>query len=49
MGLTKGLLRDLDDDARERALVTLRQLVDDRETPDGVLFDSSAWLVTARA
>ena len=49
MGLTKGLTQVLDDDVKERALGNLRQLIVDRETPDGVLFGSSAWLITARA
>lgn len=34
--------------AAERALVGLRELLAAHETPTGVLFDSRAWLVTAR-
>ncbi len=49
MGLTKGLTQDLDDEATERALASLHQLTVDHQDPEGVLFDSAAWLITARA
>ena len=49
LGLTKGLLHDLDDDAKVEALGNLRKRIGERETSDGVLFGSSAWLVTATA
>lgn len=49
LGLTRGLVHDLDDDARARALDAVRQLIAERDTGDGVLFGSSAWLITARA
>lgn len=49
MGITRGLLHDLDDRQREEALDNLGRLLAKRETPDGVLLGSSAWLVTARA
>jgi SAM-dependent methyltransferase len=49
MGITKGLLRDLDDTARAKALHNLRDVISDHETDDGVQFGSSAWLVTARS
>ncbi len=48
MGITRGLLHHLDRDQRERALGALRRLLEERETADGVLLGSSAWLVTAR-
>jgi SAM-dependent methyltransferase len=46
-GMVTGLLEELDDRARNEALDTLRAAIADHETPDGVLFDSSAWLVRA--
>ncbi len=49
MGLTKGLIHDLDDKPAKSALDNLHRLVAEHETPEGVLFGSSAWLVTARA
>ena len=48
MGITRGLIHDLDDDHTEQALANLRQLLDEHATADGVLLGSSAWLVTAR-
>ncbi len=48
IGFTQALLKDLDGDRAEVALSNVRQLLDDRATPDGVLLGSSAWLVTAR-
>lgn len=48
MGITRGLVRDLDDDQTEQALADLRQLLDEHATEDGVLLGSSAWLITAR-
>ena len=47
-GFTRGLLQDLDSDQAEVALGNVRRLIDERETPDGVLLGTSAWLVTAR-
>jgi SAM-dependent methyltransferase len=47
-GITKGLTQDLDDDARGRSLDALRQVISDHESEHGVLFGSSAWLITAR-
>lgn len=49
MGITRGLVHDLDDPQRQEALDNLARLLAERETPDGVLLGSSAWLVTARA
>lgn len=48
MGITRGLVHDLDGDQTEQALADLRKLLDEHATPDGVLLGSSAWLVTAR-
>lgn len=47
-GITKGLTQDLDEEARAGALDALRRTLVDHETDRGVLFASSAWLVTAR-
>lgn len=47
LGITRGLLSELDDTARAAALDRLRSALVAHQTPDGVLFDSSAWLVTA--
>jgi SAM-dependent methyltransferase len=46
-GIVQGLLKDLDDRARSEALDILRKVIASHETKDGVLFDSSAWLVRA--
>lgn len=48
LGLTRGLLGGLDDDARQAALDRLRDQLAAHATPQGVLLDASAWLVTAR-
>ncbi|HEU5138106.1 MAG TPA: methyltransferase domain-containing protein [Steroidobacteraceae bacterium] len=45
---TKDFLGRLDADAASRALGQLRRMLTDRLTGDGVLFDSRAWIVTAR-
>lgn len=49
---TQGLARDsldgLGGAVRQQALADLRTLLADHQTPDGVLFRSSAWLITAR-
>jgi len=42
------LMGNLDDAAKTRALEALRDVVAAHETPDGVLFRSFAWIVTAR-
>jgi SAM-dependent methyltransferase len=44
----KVLLADLDDTQKAEALDNLRDTIADHETGDGVVFGSSAWLVTAR-
>ena len=48
LGIVEGLTGDLDDGDRSRALDQLYEVLRRHETDDGVLFDSSAWLVTAR-
>lgn len=48
LGLTRALLHDLDEASRRTALDRLRDLVADHATDEGVMFASSAWLVTAR-
>ena len=48
IGIVEGLTQDLDATARERALDALRETVVAHERADGVLFGSSAWLITAR-
>ena len=47
MGQVKGLLDDLDESTAARALEALRATLAAHETPEGVLFDSRAWLITA--
>jgi SAM-dependent methyltransferase len=47
LGIVSGLLGDLDEGTRVAALGALRQMIADHETPDGVLFGSSSWLVRA--
>ena len=48
-GITKGLTEGLDEDERRRAMDALRRVVEEHETPEGVLFGTEAWLVTATA
>ena len=47
-GITKGLTQDLDEEARAGAFDALRRTLLAHETDRGVLFASSAWLITAR-
>ncbi|HET9771133.1 MAG TPA: class I SAM-dependent methyltransferase, partial [Acidimicrobiia bacterium] len=42
------MLADLDEASEARALDNLREVVAGHETPDGVVFGSAAWVVTAR-
>ena len=42
------MLKDLDDATRAQALDNLRGVVAAHETPEGVIFRSAAWVVTAR-
>jgi SAM-dependent methyltransferase len=44
----KDLLADLDASAADHALRRLRTTLEAHETTNGVLFDSRAWIVTAR-
>ena len=46
-GVTRGLLAELDEDARQAALGALREGLAAHATPEGVLVGSSAWLITA--
>ena len=48
MGPVRGLSEGLDDATRKAAHERLRQVLAEHETPDGVMFGSSAWLITAR-
>lgn len=48
MGIVRGLAEGLDDDSRPAAMAALRGRIDARETADGVLLGSAAWLITAR-
>jgi SAM-dependent methyltransferase len=47
LGITRGLTADLDDATKAAALELLHQALADHETADGVVFSSSAWLITA--
>ena len=42
------LLADLDEPTKARALDNLRATIAAHETPDGVVFGSGAWVITAR-
>ncbi len=48
LGMTRGLLHDLDPEAAAAAVDALRQALADATTADGVVLGSAAWLVTAR-
>ena len=48
IGPSRGMLEGLDDCDRAAALEKLRASIVTHETPDGVLFDSQAWLIRAR-
>jgi hypothetical protein len=47
LGLTHGLLNDLDEPTADRALNNLKEELDRHATPEGVLLRASSWLVTA--
>jgi SAM-dependent methyltransferase len=47
LGMTKGMLQELDEHAREHALDELRATLAANETDEGVLLGSHAWLITA--
>lgn len=46
-GMVRGLTQDLSEDDTATALSNLRAALATREAPDGVRFDTSAWLFTA--
>jgi SAM-dependent methyltransferase len=48
LGLTRGLLGDLDAAATARALADVRATLAAHASREGVLFGSGAWLITAR-
>jgi SAM-dependent methyltransferase len=48
LGITRGLTHDLDDASTAAALDALRRTLSKHESNEGVLFDGSAWLITAR-
>ena len=48
IGIVQGLTQDLDDAGRAQALANLKETVVAHATADGVLFGTSAWLITAR-
>lgn len=47
IGVVQALLADLDDNGRREALEALRATAVAHESPDGVVFGSAAWIVTA--
>jgi SAM-dependent methyltransferase len=47
LGITHGLLNDLDEPTTARALDNLKEALSRRATPEGILFGASSWLVTA--
>ena len=48
LGIVGGMLDELDDTARARALDALRDTLEDHRGPDGVTYPSAMWIVTAR-
>jgi SAM-dependent methyltransferase len=48
MGIVEGLTDGLDANAQAEAMTNLADLFQERETADGVLLASAAWLITAR-
>ena len=48
IGIVHGLTHELDDARKAQALDNLRATVEAHDTGDGVLFGTSAWLITAR-
>ena len=49
LGVTHGLLDDLDEPTADRALDNLKEALSRHATPEGILFGASSWLVTATA
>ncbi|MBA3302892.1 MAG: methyltransferase domain-containing protein [Actinomycetota bacterium] len=48
LGIVEGLTHDLDEAGRAHALAELQQTATAHDSGDGVLFGTSAWLITAR-
>lgn len=48
LGITRGLLRDLDAETTARALDAVRATIAAHDTGNGIQFGSAAWLITAR-
>jgi SAM-dependent methyltransferase len=48
LGVSRFLLRDLDDEARRQALARLRASVEAHVADEGVVYPSAVWIVTAR-
>ena len=48
LSVVQGLLAPLDDNARSQALAVFRDAIQAHETPNGVLFNSATWFITAR-
>jgi SAM-dependent methyltransferase len=48
VGIVEGLTQDLDETTKADALDMLRAAVAEHDTDEGVLFGTSAWLITAR-
>lgn len=48
IGIVQGLSHDLDDQQKAQGLENLRQMLADHVTPDGVLLNTSAWVISAR-
>ena len=47
IGIVKGLTETLDEDQQAVAFDNLRQMLATYETPDGVLVNTAAWIITA--
>jgi SAM-dependent methyltransferase len=47
VGIVEGLLEGVSDDQRRAGLQAVKEALEAQAGPDGVLFDSSAWLITA--
>lgn len=47
-GITRGLIQDLDEAGATAALDALHATLSEHEGDEGVLFDGSAWLISAR-
>jgi SAM-dependent methyltransferase len=48
LGVMQKMMEDLDETAKATALDNLRAAAAARETPDGVIFRSASWVITAR-